>query len=592
MLAEHERRLARWQAQLAQLSRAAARLSNARLAVFFVTLFGGLAVLKTRPEQAPWLLFGVVVFALLVGLHSRARGRRERARRAVEVHSRALRRLNDDWAGEGRTGEQLFDPEHPAAADIDLCGPGSLFQLLATGRSNLGEAELARWLSAPAAPAEVARRQQAVAELSPDLELFEDVLLLDPEDGAEGDPAQLLPWAADAAGPLPGWERPAAALMAALAFAAGTLWAFDLTSLGPLGLVACGEALVGRLWARRHARLNSGATAATRSLPVLIGLLSRLERHPARSPGMAALVLSLDTPEGPPSQALDQLQRIVGALEDTVRNPFWAPLAFLAQRRVFLTHRLHAWLLRVGPSLPAWLEGAGRFEALLCLATYAREHPEQPFPDLTDGAPRLCGRGLRHPLLPRGRAVANDLSLDTQQRLLLVSGSNMSGKTTFLRTLGCNLVLAQAGAPVAADALSLTPLVVGASIRLADSLQDGVSRFYAEIQRLALLDALAREHDGSLLLLDEIMSGTNSADRLAGARAYVQSLLSRGALVLVTTHDLALTAIADGLGSAGRNVHFAEDVDGDAMHFDYRLREGVVDHGNALQLMRSLGLDV
>jgi hypothetical protein len=592
VVAEHDRRHARWVIERDDATRSAARLSSARLIVFFVTLLGGVAVIKTVPAHAPWLLVGVVAFAVLVVRHGRACVRRELSRRAVDVHARAQRRLADDWAGDGHDGRDLFPEEHLAASDIDLVGQGSLFQLLATGRSPLGEARLASWLATPAPPAEVSERQQSVAELAPDLDLFEEVLLLDPDDTAQGDPAELLPWAQGAPANLPSWEQPVAWVLVGLALASAGLWAFDVTSFGPLGLVAAVQALVGRIWARRHGELTHGAQTATATLPVLIGLLTRLESHPARSPGLARLVKSVHTPEGPPSEALETLRRIVGALEDATRNPYWAPVAFLLQRRVFLTHRLHAWIVRVRPSLPAWIDAAAEFEALLCLGTYAREHAEQPFPEVVEGAPRLEAVALRHPLLPRDRAVANDLTLGGEQRLLLVSGSNMSGKTTWLRSLGTNVVLAQAGAPVAATSLTITPLTVGASIRLADSLMDGVSKFYAEVKRLAALDQLAQEREGTLLMLDEIMSGTNSADRLVGARAYVQSLLSRGGLVLVTTHDLALTAIAEGLGSAGRNVHFAEDVDGDEMRFDYTLREGVVDHGNALQLMRSLGLDV
>src|SRR5262249_20128650 len=193
-------------------------------------------------------------------------------------------------------------------------------------------------------------------------------------------------------------------------------------------------------------------------------------------------------------------------------------------------------------------DAAGRAEALCSLATYAFENPEDPFPEIADAAPCLDGEALAHPLMPRGRCVPNDLTLGRDVRLLVVSGSNMAGESTFLRTVGVNAVLALAGAPVRAGRLRLSPLVLGATLRIQDSLQRGQSRFYAEITRLRQVLDLARGPVPVLFLLDELLSGTNSEDRRAGAEAVLRRLVDTGAIGLVTTHDLALTSVADGLG--------------------------------------------
>jgi DNA mismatch repair ATPase MutS len=226
------------------------------------------------------------------------------------------------------------------------------------------------------------------------------------------------------------------------------------------------------------------------------------------------------------------------------------------------------------------------------MAGYAFENPDDVFPEVVEAGPLFDAEALGHPLLPRDRCVRNDLRLDTALQVLVVSGSNMSGKTTLLRSVGVNTVLALAGAPVRARRLRLSTLAVGASIRVHDSLQDGTSRFYAEITRVRQLMDLAGAGLPLLFLLDEVLHGTNSSDRRVGAEAIVRGLLERGAVGLVTTHDLALAELAESLAPRARNVHFEDQLEGDRIAFDYRLRPGVVRRSNALALMRAVGLHV
>jgi len=240
-----------------------------------------------------------------------------------------------------------------------------------------------------------------------------------------------------------------------------------------------------------------------------------------------------------------------------------------------------------------WLSAVGEFEALCALAAHAYENPDDAYPEVAEDGPCFEGESLGHPLLPRARCVRNDVHLSGETRLLLISGSNMSGKSTLLRTVGINTVLALAGAPVCATRLRVSPLVVGATLRIQDSLQAGRSRFYAEITRLRQLLDLAKAAPPPLLfLLDEILHGTNSHDRRLGAEAVVRSLLDRGAIGLVTTHDLALTHLAEVLARMAVNMHFADQIEGDQITFDYLMRPGVVQHSNALALMRAVGLEV
>jgi len=239
-----------------------------------------------------------------------------------------------------------------------------------------------------------------------------------------------------------------------------------------------------------------------------------------------------------------------------------------------------------------WLEAVGEIEALSCLGSYAFEHPADPFPEWEEGEACFEGEGLGHPLLPGSRSVRNDVALSRELRVLVVSGSNMSGKSTLLRTVGVNAVLAQAGAPVRARRLRLTPLAVGASIRTLDSLQGGTSRFYTEIKRLRLLVDLTKGPRPVLFLLDELLHGTNSHDRRTGAEAVIATLAGRGSIGLLTTHDLALAHIVDVLTPRAANVHFEDHLEDGKITFDYLLRPGLVRKSNALELMRSVGLDV
>ena len=261
-----------------------------------------------------------------------------------------------------------------------------------------------------------------------------------------------------------------------------------------------------------------------------------------------------------------------------------------------LAFAVEAWRRHSGPVVRRWLTATGEMEALCSLASHAFEHPDDPFPEFTSEEALLEAEAIGHPLIEESRVVRNDVRIGGASpagpRVLVVSGSNMSGKSTLLRTLGVNAVLALAGAPVRARRLRISPLAVGASIRVTDSLQGGVSRFYAEILRLRqILDETARPLP-VLFLIDEFLHGTNSHDRRIGAEALVRGLVERGAIGLVTTHDLALADIAVTLGDRAANVHFEDRIVDGGIVFDYVMRPGVVRKSNAIELMRSVGLEI
>ncbi|MGH9242311.1 MAG: MutS-related protein, partial [Vicinamibacterales bacterium] len=494
---------------------------------------------------------------------------------------------------------------HLYAHDLDLFGRGSLFELLSVAATPAGEETLAAWLKSPAAVDEVRARQDAVAELTAALDLRESLgrAALDVRADVHTEP--LLRWAEHPRLLSPPWLAWGARLFTTVVVATIALVAVtrDIT---PLLVVLAAQSLFTWPLVRRIEHVLHRAAAVTRDLDTLARLLTLIERGTFEAPLLRNVQLLLRSAGSASdgsrrrrnpahaAQAIRRLHWLVEVHEWQHNNAFLVlTLPFLVGTHI--AWAIESWRARHGAAVRQWLAAAGEFEALASLSAYRYEHPGDPFPEFTGGPERPArfeGTALGHPLLPAARMVRNDVALDETTRLFVVSGSNMSGKSTLLRTVGTNAVLAFAGAPVRAQSLCLSPLVLGATLRIQDSLQEGRSRFYAEITRIRQLADVARGSRPLLFLLDELFHGTNSHDRLVGASGVLRSLLDRGAIGLVTTHDLALTAIADNLAPHAANVHFEEWFDAGEMRFDYRLKPGRVTRSNALALMRAVGLEV
>jgi hypothetical protein len=368
-------------------------------------------------------------------------------------------------------------------------------------------------------------------------------------------------------------------------------WLFTEISLAPLLLVLLVGGIFARLVAARVRTVLADVEQRTADLVLLSELLHRLETHSFQAPLLRRLVKSLETEDLPASKQIRRLARLLHLL-DYRRNQLFMPFAVLWLWTTQITIRIDAWRSGPGPRIVHWLGAIGEFESLCALAAYAAENPLDPFPEVAQGTASFEARGVGHPLILNRECVVNDVTLGGDALALMVSGSNMSGKSTLLRTVGVNAVLALAGAPVRAASIRLTPLAVGATLRIQDSLQAGRSRFYAEITRVRQLVDLSRGPLPLLFLFDELFNGTNSHDRCVGAESVVKGLITKGAIGMVTTHDLALTQFADVPDSRIANVHFADRLVDGKMIFDYRMRPGVVQHSNALALMRAIGLEV
>jgi MutS domain V len=587
---EYTERLEARRAVSARYERAHLAIGNWRVAIALAAVI--LAVLAFGYDLfSGWFLLAPVAVSMALGVvHERVLQRKRACDRAAAVYEAGLARLEDRWRERGVTGDRFRDETHPYADDLDVFGKGSLFQLLCTARTRPGEETLARWLLGAAPVEQLRERQQAIQEMRPMLDLREDLAVLAETVGPELVPERLALWGE--AQPIGDLHRPRAiaAVLAVLSVVAAVWWAVRGLAAPFLVLFLADLAFVYH-WRHWLAGVAADVEEAAHELTLLSEVLARIEQERFHTSRLAQLRAALDIRGYPVSRRIAKLNRLMELLDSSdhllVRVIgaviLWKPQILFA---------LELWRRESGPLVRGWLAAAGEIEALSALANYAFEHPADPFPEFSEGAPLFDGEALGHPLMPDERFVRNSVSLGGELRVLVISGSNMSGKSTLLRTVGVNAVLAFAGAPVRARRLGLSPLSLGASIRVLDSLQGGVSRFYAEIKRLRKLVDLTDGRAPLLFLLDEFLHGTNSHDRKIGAEAIVRGLVERNAIGLVTTHDLALAHIADVLAPRATNVHFEDQLENGKMSFDYIMRPGVVHKSNALELMRSIGLDV
>lgn len=589
--AEYERRRDHRLADLSIADDQHKKIARLRLA----TAIGGLALAWAALDRDlvadAWLWLPILAFVGLVVWHERIRKAQDHARRAAALYEAGLARLDGRWRGQGARGDDFLPDDHLYAVDLDLFGDGSLFQLLTRARTRHGERQLANWLVQPSAHPEILARQEAVEELRDRLDLREDLALAGEDLRRAVDADRLANWGKAA----PVFASAAAPLVAALGSIA-TIVAFSLYATGRIpGAVLVASALfqAGVFWFVRDQVREAlhGVDRAASDLALLTELVRRLETEPMSSGRGAELQAKLRQGGSAASDAIQSLRRRL-EIHDSGRNLLFMPVAIVLLWPIHGAWWIDRWRARFGEAVGAWLEAAGEIEALSSLASHAYEHPEDAFAEITDDEACFRADGLGHPLLPVAECVRNDVSFGGETQALIVSGSNMSGKTTLLRAVGTNATLALAGATVRARRLRLSPMRIGASIRTQDSLLEGRSRFQAEIDRIRDVMNLARTEPPLLFLLDEVLAGTNSHDRRIGAAAIVRGLLESRAVGLVTTHDLALAELEP--TEAGRidNVHFEDQIEDGRMTFDYRMRPGVVRRSNAIELMRSVGLPV
>jgi hypothetical protein len=597
----YDERLTNRRAEAASL-----RGNERAVAIARIVCFLGAIVVAILHFSA-WVVIPIAAFVVLIVVHDRLIRRRRRTEAGARFCERGIERMSGTWQGKGFDGSNFAEEHHPFAADLDVFGKGSLYELLCIAATAAGKATLAQWLLHPGNvnAAEVRERQAAASELRDRVDLREEIFVTTSEVATEVEEARLDEWSREPA-LLARGERVAAAIITALSVVAfaigipslvsrlvnatnpGAMPLFSGYASLPLIVMIVVVSVFARRMAERVAKVVSAVERREPALALLAGLLRVAERQSFTAPRLIALRSALERNGVPASRQIERLRKLV-ALLDARRNQFFAPFALLFLWTTNIAFAIERWRLESGAEIVAWIEAIGDLEALLSLSSFAFEHPTFTMPDVTDGDALFDGDAVGHPLIPGDRRVANGVRIGGDLRLLIVSGSNMSGKSTLLRAIGVNTILALAGAPVCASRLRVTPMPVGASISLNDSLSEGASRFYAEILRIR---DILRMPPPLLFLLDEVLGGTNSHDRRIGAAAIIRGLVTRGAIGLATTHDLALAQIADEMAPRAENVHFEDHIEDGSVMFDYHMRPGVVTKSNALELMRAVGIEV
>lgn len=581
------------------------RYARLRGITFLLAALGLLAALFNRtPELWAGTAVAWTIFLIFVVLHARVSTRQFDLGRRKKLYERGLERIAGTFRTDDphRRGDTHRDEEHPFSSDLDVFGPASLYEQLNVTETPGGAELLAEWLKQPTELHTARGRQRAAQELAAEPQLREHLAVAGMRAASEvravGAATPLLKWAAKPTemGPL----KPVLIIAALLVLATVGLTTASVVSnaWGRAWLIPVGLNLVLIFSVRSRLEPVLGPVVVKQSpLPVYAAMMAIVEQHRFEDPGLEALRKRLSPSDGVrASEALAQLERYTGlaSVRHNAIALFLADAFFLWE--VFVADRIDGWRGRHGAKLADWLDALSELEALVCLATFAYEHPVYAWPEVTEEGPsHFVAEGLGHPLIPVGNRVCNDVALDADTTALMVTGSNMSGKSTMLRSMGVAAVMAQVGAPVCAVRLRLSRLEIHTSMRIGDALDRGASRFYMEVYKLKrVVDAARRAKPPTsvLFLLDEVLHGTNSRERNIGAKSVVRFLVDQGAIGAVSSHDHGLVELDELTDGRVRNTHFEDHLEDGEMAFDYKMKAGPVGTSNALRLMRTVGIDV
>ncbi len=593
-------RRARFDVHFARANRRWNRISNLRLVVAFAALgAAGWAAQQSSARGGALAAVLASTFIALIVLHRSTGAERRRLALMAGINHEAEQRWRRAWdvlpLRHGVPAEG-----HSFAADLDLFGRASLFHLLDTTSTPMGASRLRRWLLTPSAPDGVQERQKAVAELAPLLDWRQELQRIGRSAHADEDRlASFLSWCESDR-----WlERRRWMVWLARASAVGVLGtgALDLGGLMGTPLWIAFLLMNAGLLITTNREVGRRLAMVASHHGALLGYSAMLEhigRGTVHAPRLAPLGDRLAAHDDGASHAIKRLHRWSAWVIPRGSMPH-LPLQLLVNWDIQILARLEGWHRRHGSEVRGWLDAIGEIEAIASLASLAHDHPDWTFPVIDHNAQAIEAEHLGHSLLPNESRVCNDVTVGPPGTFLLVTGSNMSGKSTLLRAIGVNVVLAGAGGPVCARVMRMPPVRVWTSVRVQDSLEHGVSRYMAELLRLKdIVDAARGAAAGEpkvLYLLDEILQGTNTAERQIAARRVISFLVQCGAIGAVTTHDLTLVDSPE-LRDRARCVHFSEQFrtgpDGMRMEFDYRLRSGLATSTNALRLLEMVGLDL
>lgn len=562
-----------------------------RIVAFVVIVGVGIAAIGDSSISFGWILVPMALFAAILKLHQPTLRQLRRNRSAHEYYEQCLSRLKGNWREQPHTGSEFAVAGHSWSSDLDVFGPGSLFQKLNQCRTLPGRRKLSQWLTTVPSVEDIGTRQIQAESLKDHVELRERLASIDRDVDWKSAEAALSGWISETPAAFPKW-----ALWGARGLGAASLLVVVLVFTA--GLPGSSILIMLLLQAPFVAATRSKLSDAMqnvddvdKALRQLAEVTAQFEAFPFTDKSLQRLQGQLQTDSVVASDKIAGLSRLINWLNNGTRNQFFIPLAWMLGLFVHLPYRIDRWRNHYGPKVNEWLDAATELEVINSIAAFNYENEQYSLPSISE-QPHFEATQIGHPLLPADECVRNDVVLSASCPLMLISGSNMSGKSTLLRSVGINTVLSFLGARVNATAMTVYPFHVATAMRVSDSLQEGRSLFFTVVQRLKTIVDLAGESHPVLFLLDEILSGTNSHDRRTGAEAVIRTLVERSGIGMVTTHDLTLTKIVDSMDGRAVNKHFEDQVLDGQMSFDYQLRDGIVERSNAIELMRMMGLDV
>ncbi len=573
------------------LQRQDRRFVRTRTLLFLILIVLGAWLAGDKSATIPFTATAGILLITVIA-HRPTLGRLRSTTRIQQWYSSCRQRLTKHWRELPETGEKFASAEHPWSGDLDLFGTGSLFQKLCQCRALPAQRLLARWMTEVPDADVIRSRQQMAESLRDEIDLRERLASIEDSSDWDATAATLNRWATESARPVPPWIVFLSAVFGIAGVVLLCMVAFGMLPVSVLVVVLLVQMPLMGMARAQIKGVVAAVDSVNQALRQLSRILTELESHTFTDPRVIELQQALTAGGLRASVQIRSLSNRISWLNNSLRNQFLIPFAWLCGLVVLLTDRIERWRVKFGSQIPGWIEASAELEALLTVGAWSFDNGDATLPEITDGSPQFSADSLGHPLLSNQECVRNHVELTEKRSLMLISGSNMSGKSTLLRSIGSNLVLTWCGARVNAVRMSTTPFQMGTVMRVSDSLMEGRSLFFSVVRRLRQVVDLTNGDRPVLFLLDEILNGTNSHDRRRGAEAVIRSLLNRGALGLVTTHDLELTRIVESLDGRAANFHFEDQITDGAMTFDYRLRDGVVERSNAIDLMRMMGLDV
>jgi len=580
-------------------------LQSARKRIYYISLLrlvlfvGAIAGAITFWTDG-WLYISVfailpfILFVWLVKRHNSWFHRKDFLKKKIIINEQELRAIQYDFSG-FEDGEEYIDPGHLYTFDLDVFGEHSLFQHINRTSTPVGKQHLADWFNSHLENKEaIEQRQEAIRELSTELEYRQQIRLLGLlYKGKPADTTEIKAWADS-----PSYYRKHTLLrIIPVTVSIINLVCISLAFLGILPASAAGGVFISfvifsSIFSKGITKLQTTYGEKLQILSTYADQILLTEKKEMHSPILQQLKAELTSQNQTASQAVRQLSKLMNALDqrsNLLMSTILNGLIFWELRQVM---RIEQWKDTHSNDLPRWIETIGEIDAYCSLATFAYNHPEYIYPKICSQTFHLQAKGLGHPLMDRNKCVRNGIDINKRPFFIIITGANMAGKSTYLRTVGVNYLLACIGAPVWANQMEIYPARLVTSLRTSDSLTDNESYFFAELKRLKLIIDKLEAGEELFIILDEILKGTNSMDKQKGSFALIKQFMNMNANGIIATHDLLLGTLIDSFPQNIRNYCFEADITNNELTFSYRMRDGVAQNMNACFLMKKMGIAV